>query len=82
MDDDAIERIYNRIFGVAVEEAVKHGPIAVAATLLGISMRMYRTAMSKEEFEQIIDWVNDSVDEVQPYIGDFGDYGSEGQTFH
>jgi hypothetical protein len=82
MDEDTIQQIYDRVFEVAVKEAVKFGPVAVAATLLGIAMRMYRTAMTKEEFDEIINWVNESVDEVEPYIGDFNDHGAGGQTFH
>ena len=63
--DKDLERIYNDIFGDAVEYMRDYEVQAVAATYMAIAMRLYKTHLDEEEYESMIKTVMDS--EVNPY---------------
>ena len=63
--DKDLERIYNDIFGDAVEYMRDYEVQAVAATYMAIAMRLYKTHLDEEEYESMIKTVMDS--EVKPY---------------
>tara|TARA_Y100000310_G_scaffold157513_1_gene156883 strand:- start:422 stop:643 length:222 start_codon:yes stop_codon:yes gene_type:complete len=60
-----LERIYNDIFGDAVEYMRGYEVQAVAATYMAIAMRLYKTHLDEDEYESMIKTVMDS--EVKPY---------------
>ena len=60
-----LERIYNDIFGDAVEYMRDYEVQAVAATYMAIAMRLYKTSLDEEEYKSMIQTVMDS--EVRPY---------------
>ena len=63
--DNDLERIYNDIFGDAVEYMRDFEVQAVAATYMAIAMRLYKTHLDEEDYEAMIKTVMES--EVQPY---------------
>ena len=63
--DKDLERIYNDVFGDAVEYMRDYEVQAVAATYMAIAMRLYKTHLEEEEYEDMIKTVMDS--EVEPY---------------
>jgi|TARA_R100001594_G_scaffold121391_2_gene157229 hypothetical protein len=63
--DKDLERIYNDIFGDAVEYMRDFEVQAVAATYMAIAMRLYKTHLDEEDYEAMIKTVMES--EVQPY---------------
>ena len=60
-----LERIYNDIFGDAIQYMRDYEVQAVAATYMAIAMRLYKTHLAEDEYESMIKTVMDS--EVKPY---------------
>ena len=63
--DKDLERIYNDIFGDAIQYMRDYEVQAVAATYMAIAMRLYKTHLAEDEYESMIKTVMDS--EVKPY---------------
>ena len=64
-NDKDLERIYDDIFGDAVEYMRDYEVQAVAATYMAIAMRLYKTHLAEDEYQAMIQTVMDS--EVKPY---------------
>ena len=60
-----LERIYNDVFGDAIQYMRGYEVQAVAATYMAIAMRLYKTHLDEDEYESMIKTVMDS--EVKPY---------------
>ena len=63
--DQDLERIYNDVFGDAIQYMREYEVQAVAATYMAIAMRLYKTHLAEDEYESMIKTVMDS--EVKPY---------------
>jgi hypothetical protein len=63
--DKDLERIYNDVFGDAIEYMRDYEVQAVAATYMAIAMRLYKTSLAEDEYQAMIQTVMDS--EVKPY---------------
>ena len=63
--DKDLERIYNDVFGDAIEYMRDYEVQAVAATYMAIAMRLYKTHLAEDEYQAMIQTVMDS--EVKPY---------------
>ncbi len=64
-DDKELERIYNDIFGDAIEYMRAYEVQAVAGTYMAIAMRLYKTHLDEDEYERMIETVMES--EVKAY---------------
>ena len=62
-----LERIYNDIFGDAIQYMRDYEVQAVAATYMAIAMRLYKTHLNEDEYKSMIQTVVDT--EVKPYNG-------------
>ena len=60
-----LERIYNDIFGNAIEYMRDYEVQAVAATYMAIAMRLYKTHLDDDEYKSMIQTVMET--EVAPY---------------
>ena len=63
--DKDLERIYNDIFGDAIKYMRDYEVQAVAATYMAIAMRLYKTHLDEEEYNDMIQTVVDT--EIKPY---------------
>ena len=63
--DKDLEKIYNDVFGDATEYMNDYEVQAVAATYMAIAMRLYKTTLDDDQYEEMIQTVMDS--EVKPY---------------
>ena len=63
--DKDLERIYNDIFGDAIQYMRDYEVQAVAATYMAIAMRLYKTNLDDDEYKEMIQTVIDT--EVKPY---------------
>ena len=63
--DKELERIFNDIFGDAIQYMRDYEVQAVAATYMAIAMRLYKTHLDDDEYKSMIQTVVDS--EVKPY---------------
>ena len=64
-EDKELERIYNDIFGDAIQYMRDYEVQAIAATYMAIAMRLYKTHLDEDEYKTMIETVMDS--EVKPY---------------
>ena len=63
--DKELERIYNDVFGDAIKYMRDYEVQAVAATYMAIAMRLYKTHLDEDAYEDMIKTVVES--EVKPY---------------
>ena len=68
VEDRKLNKAYDIIFE-QVEKLTKDGvePIVIAGTLMAQSMRLYRTVLSDDDFEKLMDTVFGKLDEIEPY---------------
>ena len=71
--DKDLQEIYNRIFADAMAHADKFPIQMVAATYIAIAMRLYKSTLSPEEYESMIEVIMET--EVKPY-------GNDKETVH
>ena len=64
-EDKDLERIYNDVFGDAIKYMRDYEVQAVAATYMAIAMRLYKTHLDEDAYEDMIQTVMES--EVKPY---------------
>ena len=60
-----LEKIYNDIFGDAIQYMRDYEVQAVAATFMAIAMRLYKTHLDEDEYKALIQTVMET--EVKPY---------------
>ena len=60
-----LEKIYNEVFADATEYMDDYEVQAVAATYMAIAMRLYKTTLDYDQYEEMIQMVMDT--EVKPY---------------
>ena len=63
--DKDLERIFNDIFGDAIQYMRDYEVQAVAATYMAIAMRLYKTHLDEEGYQSLIKTVMET--EVAPY---------------
>tara|TARA_R100000234_G_scaffold109684_1_gene81646 strand:+ start:408 stop:653 length:246 start_codon:yes stop_codon:yes gene_type:complete len=60
-----LEKIYNDVFGDAMQHMRSYEVQAVAATYMAIAMRLYKTHLDAEEYQSMIETIVET--EVEPY---------------
>ena len=63
--DKELEKIYNDVFGNAIEYMRDYEGQAVAATYMAIAMRLYKTHLDEEGYKAMIQTIMET--EVKPY---------------
>ena len=63
--DQDLERIYNDVFGDALQYMRDYEVQAVAAPYMAIAMRLYKTHLNEDEYKSMIQTVMET--EVKPY---------------
>jgi len=66
--DKDLQEIYNRIFSDAMKYTDQFNIQMVAATYIAIAMRLYKTSLTPQEYEMMIEAILET--EVKPYIPD------------
>ena len=66
--DKDLQEIYNRVFADTMDYMDKFPIQMVAATYIAIAMRLYKTSLTPEEYESMVETIMET--EVQPYIKD------------
>jgi hypothetical protein len=64
--DKDLQEIYNRIFTDAMKYTEHFSIQMVAATYIAIAMRLYKTSLTPEEYEMMIEAILDT--EINPYF--------------
>ena len=66
--DKDLQKIYDRIFSDAMKYTDQFPIQMVAATYIAIAMRLYKSTLSPEEYESMVEAIVET--EVKPYIKD------------
>ena len=64
-DSEDLEKIYNDVFGDAIEYMRDYEVQAIAARYMAIAMILYKSHLDEEEYKSMIQTVVDT--EVEPY---------------
>ena len=64
-NDKDLDKIYNDVFGNAIEYMRDYEGQAVAATYMAIAMRLYKTHLDEEGYKAMIQTIMET--EVKPY---------------
>ena len=67
MDEHQLEQMFDELFKKSIELSDRYDPQMVASTFMAIGIRMYRTVLSKDEYDRMIDFMADAKDKVKPY---------------
>lgn len=66
-----MQDIYDRVLEMVNAELTRgERPLEVAAILVAVSLRMYRTMLSEAEFEQMVDSISEGRDRIRPLFGE------------
>ena len=66
--DKELQEIYNSVFADAMKYTDQFNIQMVAATYIAIAMRLYKSTLSPEEYESMLEAIVET--EVKPYIKD------------
>ena len=66
--DKDLQEIYNRIFADAMDYMDTFPVQMIAATYIAIAMRLYKTSLTPEEYESMVEAIMET--EVAPYVTD------------
>jgi len=66
--DKDLQEIYNRVFTDAMKYTDQFTIQMVAATYIAIAMRLYKSTLSREEYEMMVSTILET--EIEPYIKD------------
>ena len=64
-DDDNLKRIYNKIFMDATIYGENYPMQMVAATYLAVAMRVYKTLLKPEDYDEMLKTILET--DVEPY---------------
>lgn len=66
MNDDKVTDVYDVVGRVTATLLEEHDPMALAAVLMVMGMRIYKTVLDPEEYNQIIDDMVSRRDRIHP----------------
>ena len=67
INDEELNELYNKSFATNVQLSEEYSVLAVAGVLLGQAMRLYKTALNKNDFNEMVKLISDSSEDVKPY---------------
>jgi len=66
MNNDKVTDVYDVVGRVTATLLEEHDPLALAAVLMVMGMRIYKTVLDPNEYDQIVDDVVSRKDRIQP----------------
>lgn len=67
-DDFEADVLYNEVIGIAGELCAKHPGLAVAAVLNTISLTLYKTILTPEEYKNMMITIDSNTHRIKPLI--------------
>lgn len=67
--DDGLTELYTKYLIFADEMAQEHNAMEIAAVMMAQAMSIYKTALSEEDFNNIVDVISMSRQSVKIFIG-------------
>ena len=67
-DEKQMLKLYDDLYLYMGKHLIeKTSPLAVAAVLMTTALRLYKTTLNPEDFEQMMNFVSDSRDKIQKF---------------
>ena len=71
MNEEDMGKFYNLVFAEAAKECdAQQDIMGVAAVLMSIALRLYKTGLPDDDFEKVIKNVVNTADKVKPFVED------------
>ena len=67
-DDYEPDELYNEVIAIAGELCAKHPGLAVAAVLNSVSLTLYKTILTPEEYENMMATIDSNTHRIKPLI--------------
>jgi hypothetical protein len=67
MTDAKLQRLYDTFLEFADHMCTEHGPMEVAAIMMAQSLTIYKSAMSEEDYNRMVDNISSSRDKVKTF---------------
>jgi two-component SAPR family response regulator len=67
MNDDKLQRLYSNFLEFADHMCVENGPMEVAAIMMAQALTIYKSALSEDEYNAIVDNISNSRDKVKTF---------------
>lgn len=67
--DQAMTELHNEINQFIMNKLQdKHAPLSVAAALITNALRVYRTVLTEEDYQSVMEMIQERRNEVDPYL--------------
>jgi hypothetical protein len=67
MNDEKLQRLYSKFLEFADHMSVEHRPMEVAAIMMAQALTIYKSALSEDEYNAIVDNISNSRDKVKTF---------------
>ena len=67
MNDDKLQRLYNNFLEFADHMCTENSPMEVAAIMMAQSLTIYKSAMSENDYNQMVDSISASRNKVKTF---------------
>ena len=67
INDEELNELYNKSFATNVQLSEEYSVLAVAGVLLGQAMRLYKTALNTNDFDEMVELISDTSKDFRPY---------------
>jgi two-component SAPR family response regulator len=67
MNDDQLQELYNNFLEFADSMCAEHGPMEVAAIMMAQALTIYKSAMSENDYNRMVDNISASRDKVKTF---------------
>lgn len=65
------EQLYDELMEEMVNKAVDQDPQMVASVFLALGLKMYRSCLSKEDFQRLMNDVCSSAVDIEPFVKEY-----------
>jgi hypothetical protein len=67
MNDDKLQRLYNNFLEFADHMCTENSPMEVAGVMMAQSLTIYKSAMSEDDYNQMVDNISASRNKVKTF---------------
>ncbi len=65
--DEQTAALYQEMFRMVMDKCTTHSSIAVAGTMIGLAMRLYRTALDENDYNDMMEYITTNLDLIEPF---------------
>lgn len=60
-------QLYQEMFTIVMDKCTTHSSVAVAGTMIGLAMRLYRTALNEDDYISMMEYISTNHDLIEPF---------------